>query len=143
MTVTFCGHRELNNPGAIRCWLENTVEGLIEEGAYRFLLGGYGAFDALAASVVFQAKKKHPAVRSMLVLPYLNRKVDASLYDSTMYPPLEAVPRRFAIVKRNEYMVAQSDVIVACVLYSWGGAAATLRCAERQQKQIIRYQETG
>ena len=79
----------------------------------------------------------------MLVLPYLNRKVDASLYDSTMYPPLEAVPRRFAIVKRNEYMVAQSDVIVACVLYSWGGAAATLRCAERQQKRIIRYQESG
>lgn len=142
MTVTFCGHRELDEPGVIRNWLEMTVERLIEEGADRFLLGGYGACDALAASVVFQAKKKHPAVRSILVLPYLDRKVDASLYDSTLYPPLEAVPRRLAIVKRNEYMVAQSDVIVAYVRYSWGGAAATLRYAEKQQKRIIRYQKT-
>lgn len=142
MTVTFCGHRELDDPGIIRRWLEETVEQLIEEGADSFLMGGYGAFDALAASVVFQAKKKHPAVRSILVLPFLDRKVDASPYDSTLYPPLEAVPRRLAIVKRNEYMVAQSDVIVAYVRYSWGGAAATLRYAEKQQKRIIRYQKT-
>ena len=142
MTVTFCGHRELDDPGAIRSWLLETVDRLISEGANQFLLGGYGAFDALAASVVFQAKKKHPTVRSILVLPYLDRKADASLYDNTLYPPLEAVPWRFAIVKRNEYMVAQSDVVVACVLYSWGGAAATLRHAERQKKRIIRYQKT-
>lgn len=142
MTVTFCGHRELDDPGIIRRWLEETVERLIGEGADRFLLGGYGPFDAMAASVVFQAKQKHPAARSILVLPYLDRKVDASLYDSTLYPPLEAVPQRFAIVKRNEYMVAQSNVIVAYVLYSWGGAAATLRYAEKQQKRIIRYQKT-
>ncbi|MBR7009640.1 MAG: hypothetical protein IKI02_01880 [Oscillospiraceae bacterium] len=142
MTVTFCGHRELDDPGAIRPWLEDTVDHLIGVGADRFLLGGYGAFDALAASVVFQAKKKNPAVRSILVLPYLDRKADGSLYDSTLYPPLEAVPQRFAIVRRNEYMVAQSDVVVAYVLYSWGGAAATLRYAERQQKMIIRYPKT-
>lgn len=143
MTVTFCGHRELDNPGAIQCWLEQTVENLIEEGADRFLLGGYGAFDALAANVVFQAKKKNPAVRSILVLPYLDRKVDASQYDSTLYPPLESVPRRFVIIKRNEYMVAQSDMVVAYVLFSWGGAAATLRYAEQQKKRIIRYYQPG
>ena len=143
MTVTFCGHKELDDPGAIRRWLEETVERLILEGADRFLLGGYGAFDMLAASVVFQAKQKHPAVRSILVLPYLDRKADASLYDSTLYPPLETVPLRFAIVRRNEYMVSRSDVVIAYVLYSWGGAAATLRYAEKQQKRIIRYQKTG
>lgn len=142
MTVTFCGHRELDDPGAIKSWLVETVERLIGDGADRFLLGGYGAFDTLAANVVFQAKQKHPAVRSILVLPYLDRKVDASMYDSTLYPPLETVPLRFAIVKRNEYMVAQSDVVVAFVLYSWGGAAATLRYAEKQQKRIIRFRYT-
>ena len=143
MTVTFCGHRELDDPSTIRRWLEETVDRLIGEGADRFLLGGYGDFDSLAASVVFQAKQKHPDVRSILVLPYLDRKADASLYDSTLYPPLETVPRRLAIVKRNEYMVSRSDVVVAYVLYSWGGAAATLRYAEKQQKRIIRYQKTG
>ena len=139
MTVTFCGHRDLDDPEAIRHWLEETVDRLIGDGADRFLLGGYCAFDLLAASVVSQAKQKHPTIRSILVLPYLDRKADASLYDSTLYPPLETVPRRFAIVKRNEYMVSCSDVVVAYVLYSWGGAAATLRYAERQHKQIIRY----
>ena len=143
MTVTFCGHRELDDPSTIRRWLEETVDRLIGEGADRFLLGGYGAFDALAASVVFREKQKYPVVRSILVLPYLDREVDASLYDSTLYPPLETVPWRLAIVRRNEYMVSRSDVVVAYVLYSWGGAAATLRYAEKQQKRIIRYQKTG
>ena len=60
-------------------------------------------------------------------------------YDSTVYPPLETVPRRFAISHRNRWMVETSDVVVAYVLHDWGGAAATLRCARKKKKQIISY----
>ena len=97
MIVTFCGHRQVENEDKVRRWLENAVDGLIRDGADVFYLGGYGGFDACAASVVWELKRQYPAIRSTLVLPYLDRKVDATKYDTTLYPPLEKVPRRFAI----------------------------------------------
>ena len=139
--VTFCGHSEFyGNEDVIR-WLRETVERLIVEGADIFLLGGYGGFDACAASVVWELKKKYPAIRSTLVLPYLDRKMDATKYDGTLYPPLENVPRRFAISKRNEYMVREADIVVAYVTHDWGGAATMLHYARRRKKEIISYIE--
>ena len=141
MTVTFCGHKDTYDNGLIRTWLAETVEGLIQRGADLFYLGGYGGFDRLAASAVWEQKRKYPKIQSVLVLPYLDRKMDETGYDGTTYPPLETVPRRFAILKRNEWMVRESDVLVAYVLYGWGGAAKTLDYANRRKKEIIRYSE--
>ena len=68
------------------------------------------------------------------MLAYLNRDTDASRYDSTTYPPLEKVPPRYAIVKRNEWMVCESDVVISGVTHSWGGASKTLEFAQRKNK---------
>lgn len=139
MNVTFCGHSELYQKEPVRQWLLEIVEALISQGAEEFLLGGYGQFDALAASVVWEMKAKYPHIQSVLVLPYLDRKVDAGIYDYTTYPPLERVPRRYAISHRNRWLVDQSDVVVAYVLHSWGGAASTLEYAHKKNKIIRRY----
>ena len=45
--------------------------------------------------------------------------------------------------KRNEWMVDQSDVVVAYVTHNWGGAAAMLRYAERKRKHIINIASDG
>ena len=137
--VTFCGHRDFYGDDAVKRWLRDTVEKLIRRGSDDFLLGGYGGFDACAASVVWELKKQYPAIRSTLVLPYLDRRVDATKYDATLYPSLEKVPRRFAISKRNEYMVNEADIVVAYVTHDWGGAATTLAYAKRKKKEIINY----
>ncbi len=110
---------------------------LIKNGAQEFWLGGYGAFDLLAAKVVKQLKKKYPHIRSVLVLAYLHQRYEEELYDETEYPPLEKVPKSLAIIKRNEYMVKQSDAIVSYVIYSFGGAAQTVQFALRNQKTVI------
>lgn len=55
--------------------------------------------------------------------------------------PLETVPRRFAIPRRNRWVVDAADVVVACVLHDWGGAAATLRYARQKGKRIISYKQ--
>ena len=141
--VTFCGHADFYGSENVKVWLKGTVEGLIRRGADDFLLGGYGGFDACAASVVWELKRQYPAIRSTLVLPYLDRKVDATKYDNTLYPPLENVPRRFAISKRNEYMVNKADIVVAYVTHDWGGAATTLAYAKRKKKEIINYAGTS
>ena len=141
MTVTFCGHSTVYPLDLVQRWLHEVIEGLIVRGARKFYLGGYGTFDQMAAAAVWEQKRTHPEITSVLVLPYLGRKVSATEYDYTTYPPLENVPRRFAISRRNRWMVDNSDILVAFVTHDWGGAATTLKYAERKKKEIIRYTE--
>lgn len=102
-------------------WLDLILPSLIEGGAATFYLGGYGAFDRLAAAAVKRQKATYPAIEAVLVLPYLDRNMDASDYDRTTYPPLEKVPPRFAIIKRNQWMVEEADVVISAVAHGWGG----------------------
>ncbi len=141
MIVTFCGHSEIYQTEEISKWLDAILPSLIEDGADKFYLGGYGAFDHLAAAAVRKQKTVYPRIESVLVLAYLNRDVDTSCYDRTTYPLLESVPLRFAIVKRNEWMVSASDVVVSGVTHDWGGAAKTLAYAKRKHKIIVQYPE--
>ena len=141
MTVAFCGHAQISQSEKIEKWLYDVTQKLIEQGATTFYLGGYGAFDSLAASVLREQKKRYSQIELILVLAYLNTGRDTSGYDSTVYPPLETVPRRFAISHRNRWMVESADVVVAYVLHDWGGAATTLRCVRQKKKQIISYRD--
>ena len=137
MIVTFCGHGDETYSDEIRKKLNDTIEELIIQGAEEFLLGGYGKFDRMAATAVKAQKKKYPHIKSVLVVPYINRSFDKELYDYSEYPPLENTPKRFTILKRNEYMVNRSDIVIAYVSHSWGGAAKTFDYALRKKKKMI------
>jgi uncharacterized phage-like protein YoqJ len=139
-TVTFCGHGDLYGDEEVRRWLYNTLEQEIRSGADLFYLGGYGGFDRMAAGVVWELKKTYPQITSVLVLAYLNQEIDTEHYDETSYPPLEEVPQRFAISRRNRWMVDQADTVIAYVLHDWGGAVQTLQYAMRKHKRIVRFQ---
>ena len=141
MTVTFCGHGDTIETFGLKEQLYRTVEQEIQNGADLFYLGGYGCFDRMAAGVVRELKKKYPHIKSVLVLAYLNREVDMTYYDETTYPPLENTPLRYAISKRNEWLVEQADTVIAYVDHGWGGAAQTLQFAKRKHKTIINIAE--
>ena len=143
MRVTFCGHREVEQPERVKDWLRVVTGRLIAAGAACFLLGGYGEFDRLAAAVLREQKARWPKIERVLVLAYLDQRREEDGYDATVYPPLEGVPRRFAILRRNRWMVEQADLVVAWVQHDWGGAAKTLRIAEQKRKRILRYPEIG
>lgn len=137
MTVTFCGHGNETYSDEIRKKLSDTIEELIQQGADEFLLGGYGSFDLMSAYTVRSFKAKYPHIKSVLVVPYIDRSFDKELYDYSEYPPLESVPKRLAILKRNEYMVNRSDIVIAYISHNWGGAAKTFDYAVRKGKRII------
>jgi len=137
--VTFCGHSQLSDQDAVSKWLDIILPSLIEGGATTFYLGGYGAFDRLAAAAVNRQKAAYSGVETVLVLPYLNRNLDASGYDRTTYLPLENVPPHYAIVKRNQWMVETADIVISGVVHGWGGAAKTLDFAKRKKKVIFQY----
>lgn len=139
MIVAFCGHSKIEN-AEVADWLLSTCEQLIEEGADTFYLGGYGDFDHLAHQTVKKLQRIHTGLMSILVMPYLNWNVDVSEYDETIYPPLETVPLRFAISKRNLWMAEKADVMVAYVTHDWGGACKTMEHAQKKKKRVIQYQ---
>lgn len=58
------------------------------------------------------------------------------MVDSIIYPPLEKVPKRFCILKRNEWIIDHSDIIVFFVRYSYGGAHTALEYAKKKKKKI-------
>ena len=140
MKITFCGHKDVHDRDAVERWLQDVCRELIQQGAVEFHLGGYGGFDHLSAVVLRELKKAHPQIRLMLVLPYLNSSMLTEGYDETVYPPLESVPKRFAISRRNEWMVQECDAVVAYVTHGWGGAAKTLEYTRRKKKRIILYE---
>ena len=139
MNVTFCGHSSVIDREKVRKWLMKIVGNLSAEGADTFLLGGYGDFDKIAADIVWELKGQYPDIKSLLVIPYMEQKFELSKYDGTIYPDLENVPKKYAIVHRNRYMVNEADVIIAYVLHNWGGTAKTLEYAQKKNKRIILY----
>ena len=137
MIVTFFGHKDATETKEISSKLANILRRLIAEGADTFLLGGYGRFDSFAARTVKNIQKEFPHIRSTLVIPYPDFKFSPDLYSDSVYPPLENVPRKFAISHRNKWIVNNADVIISYVSHNWGGAAAATRYAKRRKKRVI------
>lgn len=116
---------------------------LIQNGTTEFLNGFYGDFDIICAKIIRQLKREFPFIKLIGVTAY-NEPKDATrnneikkTCDELEYPPLETVPKRFAITKRNEYMVDVADIIVFCVDVDFGGAYKTLEYAKTKNKEFI------
>ena len=62
---------------------------------------------------------------------------NCGLCDTSIYPPIENVPPKFAILKRNEWMMANADLIITYVKHNYGGAYRSLQVAKRKRKKII------
>ena len=143
MIITFCGHSDFLFSDDVRQQLKNIlVSEIIKNPTCKFYLGGYGDFDSLCLQTLRELKKEFQDIELIFITPYLDKnysKLDFAKYhyDDVIFPPLESVPRKFAILKRNEWMVEEADLVIAYVMYSWGGAAKTLEYANRKKKQII------
>ena len=134
----FIGHREANERLLPR--LELVIDRLItEENVCYFYVGGYGGFDQIAAAAVKSAKKKHPNITLMLVLPYhpAERPIEKPPgYDGTYYPEgQEKTPRPFAIVKANQLMVDSCDWLVCYVRHGASNSRNLLEYAHRWEKK--------
>lgn len=145
MIVTFCGHRDFVETAEAENQLTMFLEKYARENVRLVCYnGGYGNFDYFAAKCVQRMQEQYSNIRNCLVLPYIDQpfleriEIFKNHFDETIYPPLESVPRKYAIIRRNEWMVDSADIVIAYVKYSWGGAARTLEYARRKKKNIIK-----
>ena len=137
-TCCFFGHREVTHN--IRPKLTETIEKLIvDEGVTEFYVGHQGQFDSMVYSVLKELKAKYPQIRYTVVLAYMPDEHIKEVYgEDTLYPDgLETVPKRFAISKRNDWMIKQFGFAVYYVYKITGGAAKFREKAEEKGLQII------
>lgn len=138
----FAGHATLyDSEEIIKQKLKKEIINLIEkENVTTFYSGGKGAFDWLCAGTLKELKKDYSYIKSYLILAYIPKErgsPESRLYkemlDKIIYPEIENVPKRFAILKRNEYTVNESNFLIAYVRYP-GGALKILEYAEKRRK---------
>jgi len=79
-------------------------------------------------------------IKLVYVLSSYNYKKDKSpMYDYSIYPELEMYYPKQRIIKRNEWMVDNCDVLVCHIIDELGsGAYRTLKYAQKKSKRIIR-----
>ncbi len=134
----FFGHREVTHN--IRPKLIEIIEKLItEDGVTEFYVGHQGQFDSMVYSVLKELKAKYPQIRYTVVLAYMPDEHIKELYEEdTLFPDgMETVPKRFAISKRNDWMISHSDVAVCYVWKVTGGAAKFKEKAEKKGLRVI------
>ncbi len=141
----FFGHRT-DLPEHLCEALENTIKELIQvNGVNRFYVGTEGKFDWLTAQVLENLQKQFTNIKVETVLAYLPLKEEGKPRNTlpTLYPEQVAkAPKRFAISRRNEWMLNQSDYVVCYVKYVGGGARQYMEKAIRQKKKVINLTET-
>ena len=130
------GHRDFGRNESVKEMLKLEIVNAIKNyGVNTFYLGGKGMFDEFCAEIIKEVKSEYK-IKSFLILAYLNVKMDEfdkrkieELYDGTIFPPIEKVPLKFAISKRNQWMVSQSSICLFYLDYTWGGAYSTYKFA--------------
>ena len=134
----FIGHRKATDD--LRPALTAEIERHIAEcGVTTFIVGGYGGFDRLVSSVLVEMKQLYPGITLLRLIPYHPTECPVEMpegFDSTYYPPgMETVPRKFAIVKANQYVVDHVDYLISYVWHPASNARNLIEYAASKEKQ--------
>ena len=150
-TVSFFGHRIIEEPLLIEKRLEILIRKLLREKEYiEFLAGRDGEFDQLVSSVIRRCKREYQSDNNahVLVLPYStaefrnNEDSFWEYYDEIEICETAAVGHfKNAHQARNREMVDRSHLVVFCVQHESGGAWQTMKCARRQGAPLINIQK--
>lgn len=139
MIVSFFGHSSFDRKkidiNTVLQILEDQIKGVDVE----FYLGNYGFFDDFAYKAATEYKKLHSNAKLVFITPYINnvRCNDfAKRCDSSIYPEIEKVPLKFAIIERNKWVAKRSDLIIFYYVKA-GGTGIVYDYAVSKNKKLI------
>lgn len=148
-TCCFTGHRQIpfGKARMMEKRLEKTIADLVDQGYIYFGAGGALGFDTLAAKVVIKARKTHPEIRLILVLPC---KTQADLWnnsDRQIYEEIKASADKVVYIsdeytkscmfQRNRHLIDCSSVCVCYMTENCGGTAYTVNYAKQKGIRVI------
>ena len=146
MTIAFTGHSKIFSGNLVKEMVKEQIKNnIIGMNSVTCYIGGYGDFDEICALACKELKLECDGIEVVYVTPYINQQErlkikemqNNGLCDTSVYPPIENTPLRFAILKRNEWMMTNADLIIAYVNHNYGGAYKSLQTAKRRKKKVI------
>lgn len=146
-SVSFFGHRQIDNPLQIELQLEEIISSLLKREEYiEFLVGRDGEFDQLVSSTIRRCKRRIRDDNSALiwVMPYPtaefrdNEDSFRDYYDEIEICEQAATTHyKSAFQIRNRVMVDRSDLVILYVEHPSGGAYQTFRYVQKSGKKFI------
>lgn len=138
-TCTFFGHNDCYDLNSKI--LYKAIEEVIAKGVDTFYVGHQGHFDSMVIECLREFKKIHPQISFFVVLAYLPTNTSLlydPYHDCSIYPEgLEIGPPRFAIERRNKWMIERSTYCICCINHAWGGAYKFAKRAKGKNLIII------
>ena len=146
-TVSFFGHRVIEDPLRIEQRLEKLIRKFLKEKEYvEFLVGRDGEFDQTVSSAIRRCKRtvRDDNSAHVWVLPYPTaeyRDNEESFWE--YYDEIEVCSTsadghfKGAHQARNRAMVDRSHLVVFCIQHDSGGAWQTMKYAKKQGKPYI------
>jgi len=151
-TVSFFGHRVIEDPLRIEQRLETLICKLLKEKEYvEFLVGRDGEFDQIVSSTIRRCKRtiRDDNSAHVWVLPYPtadfrdNEDAYRDYYDEIEVCGTSAGGHfKGAYQTRNREMVDRADLIVFCIQHESGGAWQTMKYARKQNIPYINLNES-
>ncbi|MBE6786714.1 MAG: hypothetical protein E7537_00025 [Ruminococcaceae bacterium] len=136
-SCTFIGHRD--TPKEIEPILETALNDLIiNKKVTKFYVGTHGSFDNMAQRVLGKLKKQYDWIDYSIVLAYIPKdKEEYKDYLETIYPDgLEKVPKKYAIIERNKWMIKKCDFLVCYVEHTFSNSYSFKEFAEKTERQF-------
>ena len=134
---TFIGHKDF--PENLYQNLYNEIENLIVFDCVNvFYVGTNGAFDRAVYRVLSELKKKYE-IKINVALAHLNQK-STNFYKSeeTFFPNvLERTPFKYAINKRNIFMIKQSQYMICYLNNTFSNSSTFVKSAKSRKLKIV------
>ena len=114
------------------------IDLITNKGVDIFLVGTKGNFETLSHKMMEQIQRDYPDIKIMLVIAYAQDLERCPYnFDDIYYPTkAELANKRWSISRRNEWIIEQTDYIIACNQYR-GRAYNYCEKAKRKGKEII------
>ncbi len=132
---TFFGHKACYQlDTGLLC---SEIEKLIHQGVDTFYVGNQGQFDSAVYRCLKTLRSQYQQIHMFVVLAYLPIPgQECRNLEDTMYPEIEGHPK-FAITRRNRWMIAQADYCLCYVNQTWGGAYQFAKIAKEKGLTVI------
>ena len=136
MVCTFFGHKD--TPYEVGGILREKIIEMIEViHCNLFYVGNNGNFDRMVKQILIELKVIYPQINYFVVLPYLPTDKNDDYSDSIVPENIENVFPKYAILKRNEWMLDKSDYVITYVKHQFGGAYKFFSLAKKRGKVVI------
>ena len=136
MKCCFFGHRDTTSK--VKEAIKFTVVILINEGITDFYVGNNGKFDYYVQQTLGELISEGYDIKATVVLSYINEKAICLDQKCTLYPDgLEKTPLRFAISKRNDYMLNISQTAIIHVRHSFSNSHKLCEKAKKKGLRVI------